>query len=299
MIRAENIGVQFRQGLFRKKLKALDGFSMSVEAGDIFGLLGPNGAGKSTAMYCLLGLIRPNTGSISVFGKTPYPGANFFNQVAYLPEEPHYHMYLTVEEAISYYAALYGKNLKREKILNIIDRIGLSEFRKLRLSKCSKGMKQKVGIAQCLIKMPRLLLLDEPTRGLDPMMVKDFRNILLYLNKKGATIILNSHILSEIEMICNRVAIMKGGKVLTQEKLKNLLSTDLSIYRVVFSACDNVPDYVEVKHKSTDTVKAEIPSGMLDDFMRFIGASGSTLYTCTIKRTSLENVFYKIMKGEA
>jgi ABC-2 type transport system ATP-binding protein len=299
VLRAENISVQFRQGLFRKKLKALDGFSMSVERGDVFGLLGPNGAGKSTAMYCLLGLIKPDSGSISVFGKRPYPGADLFKHVAYLPEEPHYHMYLTVEEAISYYAALYGKSLKHERLLKIIDRVGLSEFRKLRLSKCSKGMKQKVGIAQCLIRVPRLLLLDEPTRGLDPMMVKDFRNILLYLNKKGTTILLNSHILSEIEMICNRVAIMKGGKMLAQEKLKNLLSTDLGTYEVDFRASGSIPDYVKVTHKSPDSCKAEIPAGMLDDFMGFIGASGSRLYSCAVKKNSLEDVFYKIMKVKA
>lgn len=299
MISAENISVQFRQGFLRKKIRALNGFSMSVNPGDIFGLLGPNGAGKSTAMYCLLGLIKPNEGNVSIFGKAPYPGADLFKHVAYLPEEPHYHMYLTVEEAISYYASLYGKPLEKKRLHQIIARVGLSEFRNLKLSKCSKGMKQKVGIAQCLVKLPRLLFMDEPTRGLDPLMVKDFRNILLYLNKKGTTVVLNSHVLSEVEMICNRVAIMKGGKVLTQGSLKDLLSTDTGHYEVDFSARGEIPSYVKVVNKGAESLKAQIPSTMLADFMKFIGDSESRLYSCGIKRSSLEDVFYRVMKGGA
>lgn len=297
MIRADNVTVNFRHGLLRRNIRALDGFSLDVKQGDVFGLLGPNGAGKSTAMYCILGLITPDSGSVTVFNKKPYPGAPMFGNIAYLPEEPHYHLYLTVEEAVSYYASLYGKGITRERVLRVIDGVGLTKFRKLRLSKCSKGMKQKVGIAQCLIKTPRLLLMDEPTRGLDPVMVKDFRSILLKLNKRGTTIVLNSHILSEVEMICNRVAIVKDGKVVAQDSLKNLLRTDHSTYEVVFKASVAAPTYVKVISKRPDSTSAEIPASELETFIGFIRNSGGSLFSCSMKRSNLEDAFYKILQG--
>ncbi|MBI5378750.1 MAG: ABC transporter ATP-binding protein, partial [Nitrospirae bacterium] len=156
MIAAEQVTVSFRRGLWGKRLKALDGFSLTVQEGDLFGLLGPNGAGKSTAMYCFLGLIRPDAGQVTVSGQHVFPGSPLFQEVAYLPEEPHYHLYLTVEEAVGYYAALYGNGADRRQVDRAIERVGLTEFRDLKLSKCSKGMKQKVGIAQCLINQPRV-----------------------------------------------------------------------------------------------------------------------------------------------
>ncbi len=297
MIRAENVSVSFKRGFWKRRLKALDGFSVSVQRGDIFGLLGPNGAGKSTAMYCLLGLIQPDSGSISVAGERPSLGSALFKKISYLPEEPHYHMYLTVEEAINYYAALYGNGIGKQKVDEAIGRVGLSEFRDLKLSKCSKGMKQKVGIAQCLVTVPEILFLDEPTRGLDPLTVKDFRDILIDMNKAGATILLNSHVLSEIEMICNRVAIMDKGKVIAQDELHHLRSFDLETYVVELDAKESLPEYVNVKMRTADTIKGEIPVERLSDFTRFIEESDLKLYECSLKKHSLEETFFNILKG--
>lgn len=298
MVKADNASVSFKRGFLKKKLKALDGFTLSVREGDIFGLLGPNGAGKSTAMYCFLGLLQPDSGNISVFGKRPYPGADMFRHVAYLPEEPHYHMYLTVEEAVSYYASLYGNNIGRKKVYDAIDRVRLSEFRDLKLSKCSKGMKQKVGIAQCLVNNPKIVFLDEPTRGLDPVTVKDFRDILIEMNKKGATIILNSHVLSEIETICNRVGIMNRGKVIAQDELNNLRSFNLETYSVEFVTAEQLPSFINIKIKTADTVKAEIPADRLMDFMQFAEKSGIKIYECSLKKVTLEDAFFNILKGK-
>ena len=297
MIRAENVTVSFKRGFLKKRLKALDGFSLAVQEGDIFGLLGPNGAGKSTAMYGFLGLIPPDSGDISVFGRKPYPGSDLFKEIAYLPEEPHYHMYLTVEEAVSYYAALYGNGINRRRVDEAIERVGLSEFRDLKLSKCSKGMKQKVGIAQCLVNTPKVLFLDEPTRGLDPLTVKEFRDILIGMNKAGATILLNSHVLSEVEMICNRVAIMDKGKVIAQDELNHLRSFDLETYVIEFAATGSLPDYVDTKIRTADTIKAEIPVGRLPDFIRFTEEAGLRLYECSLKKHSLEEAFFTLLKG--
>ncbi len=299
MIRAENISVSFKKGFLKDRIKALDGFSVSVEEGDIFALLGPNGAGKSTAMYCFLGLIQPDSGSISLSGKRPFPGSEIFKDIAYLPEEPHYHLYLTVEEAVGYYASLYGTGISRKRVDEAIERVGLAEFRDLRLSKCSKGMKQKVGITQCLINNPKILFLDEPTRGLDPIAVKEFRDILIEMNKNGATIILNSHILSEIEMICNRVAIMNRGKVIAQDELNRLRSFDIETYEVEFDVSNNLPVYIDVKIKTQTTIKAEIPVDKLREFIEFTDSSGLKLYGCSLKKVTLEDAFFNILKGEA
>jgi len=296
MVSAENVSVGFRKGLFRGSIRALDSFTLTVPEGDIFALLGPNGAGKSTAMYCFLGLVRPDSGSVKIFGRTPEPGQRLFREVAYLPEEPHYHQYLTVQEAIRYYARLQGI-AGSLPVTRAIDRAGLGEFRDLRLSKCSKGMKQKVGIAQCLINNPKLVFLDEPTRGLDPLAVKEFRDVLVELNKKGATIVLNSHVLSEIEMICNRAAIMNRGTVVAQDEMARLRGTSLEAYQVECAPFDPLPGYLKVLVRTPTSVKGEIPAEQLDAFMREMAVPGRKLIECTLKRASLEDSFFSILKG--
>jgi len=137
-----------------------------------------------------------------------------FREVACLPEEPQFHHYLTVQEAVSYYAVLYGQGIGRAEVDEAIEGVGLAEHRDLRLATCSTGMKQKVGIAQCLVITPGLVFLDEPTRGLDPVTVRDFRDIILDMNRTGATIVFNSHVLAERETVCSRVAIMEKGRVI-------------------------------------------------------------------------------------
>jgi len=298
MVSAENVSVGFRKGLFKGKIRALDSFTLSVQEGDIFALLGPNGAGKSTAMYCFLGLVRPDAGNISIFGKTPEPGQDLFRNIAYLPEEPHYHQYLTVHEAVRYYARLQGID-GGLTVTRAIDRVGLGEFRDLRVSKCSKGMKQKVGIAQCLISNPKLVFLDEPTRGLDPLAVKEFRDVLVELNKNGATIVLNSHVLSEIEMICNRAAIMNKGRVVAQDEMARLRGTSLETYHVECAPFDPLPEYLKVIVRTPTSVNGEIPAEKLDDFMRQMAIPGRKLIECTLKRSSLEDSFFSILKGGA
>ncbi len=298
MITAENVTVGFKKGLLRDKIRALDSFSLSVQEGDIFALLGPNGAGKSTAMYCFLGLIQPDEGTVSLMGKTPQPGQDLFREIAYLPEEPHYHQYLTVEEAVRYYASLHGI-ANGAAIRRAIDRVGMSEYRDLRLSKCSKGMKQKIGIAQCLINNPKLVFLDEPTRGLDPIAVKEFRDVLVELSKKGATIVLNSHVLSEIEMICNRAAIMNKGKVVVQDEMSRLRGTSLEIYQVEFTPFDPLPDWLTVLVRTSTSIRGEIPAERLDEFMRQMSLPGRKLIECTLKRATLEDSFFAVLKGGA
>jgi len=289
----------FRRGLFRGQVHALNGLSLEVRDGDFFALVGQNGAGKSTAMYCFLGLLKPTSGKVEVMGKRPDLGSPLYENVAYLPEEPHYHLYLTVEEATQYYASLYGKRISAKTVNDVLERLGLAQFKTLPLSKCSKGMKQKVGIAQCLIHETRLLFLDEPTRGLDPLLVREFRETLREIHQRGATIVMNSHVLSEIEMLANRVAIIDGGKVIAQDDLRNFLTLDRELYSVTFEPNGSVPDYVTLVEHLGDVVKGSIPKERLYDFMDYTKISNLQVHECSLKKGSLEDSFFKIVKGGA
>ncbi|HWC20280.1 MAG TPA: ABC transporter ATP-binding protein, partial [Terriglobales bacterium] len=284
MIVAENLHMHFRSGWLRRQVRALNGLSLEVHAGDFFALVGQNGAGKSTAMYCFLGLLAPTAGKLEVMGRIPRLGSELYGNVAYLPEEPHYHLYLTVEEATRYYSSLYGKQVPAKKINDVLEHLGLGQFKKLPLAKCSKGMKQKVGIAQCLIHEPRVLFLDEPTRGLDPLAVREFRETLREIHQRGATIVMNSHVLSEIEMLANRVAIVDRGKVVIQDELRNLTTLDRELYRVSFQANGHAPNYLLAVERVGDLMNGFIPKDRFFDFMEFARTSGVHVHECSLRK---------------
>lgn len=298
MILAQDVHVNFRSGFFGKKLRALNGLNLEIREGDFFALVGQNGAGKSTAMYCLLGLMKPTSGKIQVMGRTPDLGASLNKWVAYLPEEPFYHLYLTVEEATRYYSSLYGTKVSDKKINEVLEWLGLVRFKTLRLAKCSKGMKQKVGIAQCLIHPTRLLYLDEPTRGLDPLAVREFRAALKEIHQRGATIVMNSHVLSEIEMLANRVAIIDRGTVVVQDELQNLLSPNREVYSVTFEANGAFPEYLTSVEHLGNLIRGSIPKTNLYEFMDYSRNAGLSIHECSIKKNSLEDSFFQIVKGE-
>lgn len=297
MIRAEDVRVTLKRGLSRRPIHALQGLTLEVREGDFFALIGRNGAGKSTAMYCFLGLLKPTSGRVEVMGQIPDLGRPVYSDIAYLPEEPHYHLYLTVEEAVRYYASLYGRRVSKKAIDDSLERLGLAQFKNLRLSKCSKGMKQKVGIAQCLIHETRLLFLDEPTRGLDPIAVREFRETLRDIHQRGATIVMNSHVLSEIEMLANRVAIIDAGRVVAQDDLSNLLTADRESYNVTFEPNGSMPEYLQAAEKQGTVMKGVIPKERLYDFMEFARGHALALHECSLKKTSLEEKFFNIVKG--
>lgn len=297
MIVAEDVHMHFRRGLLRRQVRALNGLSLEIREGDFFALVGQNGAGKSTAMYCFLGLIKPTSGKVQVMGKIPDLGSPLYQNVAYLPEEPHYHLYLTVEEATRYYSSLYRKRITSKTVNDVLERLGLAQFKTLPLAKCSKGMKQKVGIAQCLIHESRLLFLDEPTRGLDPLIVREFREALREIHQRGATIVMNSHVLSEIEMLANRVAIIDRGKVVVQDDLRNLLTLDRELYSVTFEANGAMPDYLTSVERQGILVKSCLPKERLYDFMDYARSANLNLHDCSLKKITLEDSFFNIIKG--
>lgn len=217
------IDVQNVHKTFKKRVKALRGVDMQVHPGEIFGLLGPNGAGKSTLVKILMTVVRPSAISGTFLGK-PVGTKSALREVGYLPEHHNFPNYLTGRQVIEFSGALTGM-LKRQRRANadrLLDRVGMTRWASSRLKTYSKGMLQRVGLAQAMVNDPRIVVLDEPTDGVDPVGRREIRDLLLELRDEGRTIFLNSHLLSELEMVCDRVAIMVQGQVAMQGTIDEL-----------------------------------------------------------------------------
>ncbi len=293
-IRASGLTVRYRRGLLRRPFDALTAVDLEVREGDFLALIGQNGAGKSTAMHAFLGLLQPSAGSVEVFGHRPDPGSAIFREIGYLPEEPRYHEYLTVLEAATYYARLSGVSAPAPRVMDLLERLAMAEHRDTLIRRCSKGMKQKVGIVQCVIHQPRLVLLDEPMRGLDPMTVHLFRDMLQEMHRNGTTIVMNSHMLGEAERVANRVAILERGRLVAHDDMSKLLRRDTSRYTVVVETAD-VPPQLESPTVEGGTVTGALPADQLYPFMDYARDRGLRIVNCTLERQSLEASFVEII----
>jgi ABC-2 type transport system ATP-binding protein len=228
IIEIRNLRKVFRLGFLRKRIEAVRDVSLDVREGDIFGLLGPNGAGKTTTIKAMMSLIRPTSGEIRMLGKK-VPDRSIYRRVGFLPENPYFYDYLKPLEFLEYQGALFGLG-RRERFARaeeLLALVGLKGEEKLALRKFSKGMLQRIGLAQALIGDPKLLVLDEPMSGLDPIGRKEMRDLLLSLKEKGMTILFSSHILSDVEMMCDRVAVIDKGVVRLTGDLASLLRVEV------------------------------------------------------------------------
>ena len=228
ILELKNLSKEFRIGFFRKRVQAVRNLSLTVQPGEIFGFLGPNGAGKTTSLKILMGLISPTQGETRLFG-LPSTDLRAKARIGFLPEHPYFYDYLTGLEFLNFYARLFGlsRSVRSVRVERLLEQVGLSHARKLPLRKYSKGMIQRVGIAQALINDPDLVILDEPMSGLDPMGRKDVRDIIFRLRDSGKTVFFSSHILQDVEMLCDRVAIITKGQLRKLGTLHDLL-VDLS-----------------------------------------------------------------------
>ncbi|MGZ4033467.1 MAG: ABC transporter ATP-binding protein [Bacteroidia bacterium] len=208
------------------KFHAVEDVSFDVFRGDVFGFLGPNGAGKSTTIRTMLSLIKPTSGEIKLFGKDLLKDRSYILQrIGCIVEKPDFYKYLSAEKNIEIFARLSGVNVTKSKVHEIIEFVGLKGREKDKLGGFSHGMKQRLGIAQTLVHDPELIILDEPTTGLDPQGIIDIRNLILQLkNERNKTVLLSSHILSEIELIANRMVIINKGKTIVQGSVNDLLN---------------------------------------------------------------------------
>ena len=213
-------------GFWRKRpYRALDRLTLSVEPGEVFGFLGPNGAGKTTTLKLLMQLVFPTGGRAEILGR-PLGDLDVKRRIGYLPENPYFYDYLTAEELLTYFAGLFGYRAadRRARASRLLDEVGIGAERRLQLRKFSKGMLQRVGIAQALVNDPELVIFDEPMSGLDPLGRRDVRALILALRDRGCTVFFSSHVLSDAEALCSRVAILAKARLVAAGRLTDMLA---------------------------------------------------------------------------
>jgi ABC-2 type transport system ATP-binding protein len=220
--------------------------TLEVKQGEIFGLLGLNGSGKTTTIKLLLGLLTPSEGSVSILNEK-MPNINVLKQIGYIPETPYFYKYLTAKEILGFYANLSDINNSEKRVDEILDIVGLWESRNRRLSEFSKGMLQRIGIAQSILHDPQILVYDEPVSGLDPLAISQMRNLLLNLKTKQKTIFLSSHLISEVEKICDRVGILSKGELVRVIEQKEWQAKDGGLEKIFVSAVSDSSEVSNIK----------------------------------------------------
>lgn len=225
IVRAVGLTKVFRDFWGRPKAKAVNDISFTIEPGEVIGLLGPNGSGKSTTVKMLLGLLYPTGGILNVLGRSPR-AVETKREIGYLPEESYLYKYLTAEETLDFFGSLFNLSRadRKMRIEQLLDMVGMAHARRRRVGEFSKGMARRIGLAQAMINDPEFLILDEPTSGLDPLGRREVKDLILTLKKRGKTVLITSHLLSDIEDVCDRVIILYGGKVRAMGGLNELLT---------------------------------------------------------------------------
>jgi ABC-2 type transport system ATP-binding protein len=298
VLRADGLAKTFRLGFFRKRVDAVKNVTFDVHRGEIFGFLGPNGAGKTTTLKMLMGLIFPTRGRAEVLG-LPVPSLSAKRRLGYLPETPYFYDYLSAEEFLDFVGALCNvpQPARRARADALIKRVGLDHARGRPLRKFSKGMLQRIGIAQALMGDPELVVLDEPMTGLDPIGRKEVRDLILDLRKEGKTVFFSTHILPDVEMICDRAAIVVDGTLRDIGPLDALLSARVLSTEVVLrppAPQGLTPPPGTHQHVTSDGLRLDIPEGAdVDGFLRAALAAGAALVSVSPRRESLEDLFVR------
>ena len=259
----------------RQKVRALNSLSMDVKKGEVFGLLGPNGSGKTTTMKCLLGLLFPTSGEISVLGR-PATDVKKNERIGYLPEESYLYRFLNAEETLDFYGRLFNISAKerRERSQQLIEMVGLKNARKRQLKEYSKGMTRRIGLAQALINNPDLVMLDEPTSGLDPIGTREMKDLIIQLKEQGKTVVMCSHLLADVQDVCDRIAILYGGE------LKEL---------------GNVEDLIQSKEQTCIT-STELPEDAINEIEAVLKKYNAQKISVEHPSTNLEELFLKTVQ---
>lgn len=300
VLRLEELTKEFATGfLGRGRHRALDGLSCELARGEVFGLLGPNGAGKSTTLKLITGLLHPTSGRITMFDRDPRdPRAR--EQVGFLPEHPTFYDHLTGEELLAYFAGLCGLSggELRRRVDETLTRVGLGAERTRAVRQYSKGMVQRLGLAQAIVNRPTLIILDEPMSGLDPLGRRDVRELIIELRDRGCTVFFSSHILSDAEMLCSRVAILNRGRLVAAGSTSELTSdhtrgwevTATQLTPAVVSALQ--PHTVRATRITHGRYTFELSATQRpEDVVAQIAAAGGTLESVTPLKATLEDVF--------
>lgn len=279
---------------------AVQDLSLEVNQGEVFGFLGPNGAGKTTTIRVLLGLLFPTSGTARLLD-IPITDPRSRAKVGYLPETPSIKRFLTAEEYLSYSAKLAGVDGLPDKVASLLQTVGLTDARKRRVGEFSKGMLQRLGLAQALIAAPDLLILDEPTSGLDPIAHKEIRDLILSQKEQGRTVFLSSHLLSDVERTCDRIAILNQGRLQKLGRIQDLALVRERLKLTVSEASEGLLSSLRVL-SLTLTVDRNIiyldtqGRDLSEEVLKSIKASGVKLLSMELERESLEDLFYRTVK---
>jgi len=303
-IETHGLRKKFRS-LLGKELVAVDSLDLVVERGSVFGLLGPNGAGKTTTIQMLLGNVRPTAGGGSLLGK-PLGHTATKQHIGFLPEKFQFHDFLTAEEFLHFHGRLVGMEWPelRKRTDVVLETVGLVDRRKSQIREFSKGMQQRIGLAQAILHQPELVILDEPTSALDPIGRRDVRDVIRQLKQRGATVMLNSHLLSEVEMACDSVAIINKGRVVRHGPLDTLLLSksivELEARNVTAHALDELSRFARVLSHEGDRYTVAVNS---DDDIPEVAAvlvrNDAKLMQMQYQRESLEEFFIRTIEDDA
>jgi ABC-2 type transport system ATP-binding protein len=305
VIRVDGVVKDFRPGFGLRRKRVLHGVTFRVHEGEIFGFVGPNGAGKTTTLKILMGLIRPTEGSASILGRD-VAESEFRNQIGFLPENPYFYPFLTAREILDFYARLSGVDSSRRasRVDELLEVVNLSYAADSRLRTYSKGMLQRVGVAQALVNDPEVVFFDEPMSGLDPIGRKEIRDILLSLRAAGKTVFMTTHILHDVEMICDRVAIIVKGAIRHLGCIEDFLpdstvSTDIVLSQLPADTATDLEENFSVEMRGLgDRIEATVLEKQVSEVLDAALTAGARVVSVTPHRSSLEEVFLNAVQEE-
>jgi ABC-2 type transport system ATP-binding protein len=278
----------YRKSLGMKSFTAVNSISFRVDPGEIMGFLGPNGAGKTTTIKCMLGLLKPSGGSVTLWGLRP-ACRRVRSRIGYVPENPDYEDSFTPMEFLGMFASMRGLKTGKPQMSALLDRVGLKGWGTTRIRNFSKGMRQRLSLALALQSSPDMLIMDEPTGGLDPIARKEFRDIILEERARGASIFLSSHLLSEVETVCDRAVILFRGRNVREGSLADLLKSE-DRYRVT---------HLPPGDTGGKAVEETVDGPLLQTRVDAIRASGGSIVEVRAAFRSLEDVFLSVTGGES
>ena len=298
IVRIEGIVKDFRPGFGLRRKRVLHGISFGVREGEIFGFVGPNGAGKTTTLKILMGLIRASAGRASILGHDVGETA-FRRHVGFLPENPYFYEYLSARETLTFYGRLCGvdRASRAARVEELLEWVGLTHAADARLRTFSKGMLQRVGIAQALVHDPDAVFLDEPMSGLDPIGRVEIRDLILRLRAEGKTVFMNTHILSDVEMVCDRVAIVVKGRIRYEGAIEDFLdegarATDVVVAGLGAEAGAALSERLGASMRGlSDRIEVRVPEKRVNDALALIIEAGASVVSVNPHRASLESIF--------
>ncbi|PYT71873.1 MAG: ABC transporter [Acidobacteria bacterium] len=300
-IETENLTKEYPHGFLNlKKKTSLEGLNMQVDEGEIFGFIGPNGAGKTTAIKLLMRLIFPTAGSARILGK-PISDIEMHRDVGYLPEQPFFYDYLTAEELLDYFARIHDLTAsdRKERVQQMLKKVGLETAGKIQLRKYSKGMLQRVGMAQAILHDPKVVILDEPMSGLDPVGRREVRDIILALKREGKTVMFSTHILSDAEMLCDRVGVIVGGKLRGVGAPEQLVDVKTQSMEIFFELTGQSTAPLLAKATRTgDRYRLQVPEAELYGAIEQVRAAGARILSVTPVRATLEEFFMNLVGAD-